>query len=98
MTYSPYWNPKNETMPREELERLQLLKLQRLCDWAYERVPFHRRRFEAAGFHPNKLKSLDDVRRIPTMTRDDWVTAQIEKPLWGDLIATEPRNAIRYHL
>lgn len=98
MTDSPYWNPKNETMPREELKRLQLLKLKRLAEWAYARAPFHRRRFDAAGFHPDQIKSLDDVRRIPTMTRDDWVTAQTEKPLWGDLIATEPRNAIRYHL
>ncbi len=98
MADSPYWNPKNETMPREELKRLQLLKLKRLCEWSYARVPFHQRRFDAAGFHPDQLKSLDDVRRIPTMTRDDWVTSQVEKPLWGDLIATEPRNAIRYHL
>ncbi len=29
MAYSEYWNPKNETMPREELQKLQLLKLQR---------------------------------------------------------------------
>ncbi|HTW89269.1 MAG TPA: hypothetical protein VMD75_14810 [Candidatus Binataceae bacterium] len=98
MTDSPYWNPKNETMPREELKRLQLLKLKRLTEWAYASTPFHRRRFDAAGFHPDQIKSLDDARRIPTMTRDDWVTAQAEKPLWGDLIATEPRNAIRYHL
>jgi phenylacetate-CoA ligase len=98
MTDSPYWNPKNETMPREELKRLQVLKLRRLTEWAYARAPFYRRRFDAAGFHPDQIKSLDDARRIPTMTRDDWVTTQAEKPLWGDLIATEPRNAIRYHL
>ena len=30
-----YWNPKNETLPREELRALQLVKLKRLCEWAY---------------------------------------------------------------
>ena len=98
MTDSPYWNPKNETMPRKELRQLQLVKLRRMCEWAHARVPFHRRRFEAAGFHPDQVKSLDDLRRLPMMTRDEWVASQKEKPLWGDLIAAEPRNAIRYHL
>jgi phenylacetate-CoA ligase len=98
MTDSPYWNPKNETMPREELRQLQLLKLKRMCEWAYAHAPFHRRRFEAAGVHPDQIKSLDDLRRLPMMTRDEWVACQNEKPLWGDLIAAAPRNAIRYHL
>jgi len=98
MTDSPYWNPKNETMPREELRQLQLLKLKRMCEWAHARAPFHRRRFEAAGVHPDQIKSLDDLRRLPMMTRDEWVACQNEKPLWGDLIASEPRDAIRYHL
>ncbi len=98
MTDSPYWNPKNETMPREELRQLQLLKLKRICEWAYAHAPFHRRRFEAAGVHPDQINSLDDLRRLPMMTRDEWVACQNEKPLWSDLIAAEPRNAIRYHL
>ncbi|MGA8058570.1 MAG: AMP-binding protein [Candidatus Binataceae bacterium] len=98
MTDSPYWNPKNETMPRDELRQLQLVKLRRMCEWAHARAPFHRRRFEAAGFHPDQIKSLDDLRRLPMMTRDEWVASQKEKPLWGDLIAATPRNAIRYHL
>ena len=50
MAYSEYWNPKNETLPREDLQRLQLLKLQRLCAWAYASAPFHRRKFDEVGF------------------------------------------------
>ncbi|HLZ63111.1 MAG TPA: phenylacetate--CoA ligase family protein [Ktedonosporobacter sp.] len=98
MTYSEYWNPKNETLPREELQTLQLHKLRRLCEWAYERTPFHRRRFDEAGFKPAHLKTLDDLRRIPFMTREAWMDSQVEHPLFGDLLATEQRNAIRYHL
>ena len=30
MAYSEYWNPKNETLPREQLQALQLVKLQRM--------------------------------------------------------------------
>lgn len=98
MAYSPYWNPKNETMSREDLKRLQLIKLRRMADWAYRESPFHRRSFESAGFHPDQLKSLDDLRRIPFLTREDWMDSISAHPLFGDLPATSEVNAIRYHL
>ena len=98
MAYSEYWNPKNETLPREELQALQLLKLQRLCEWAYATNPFHQRKFDAAGFRPDQLQSLDDLQRIPFMTREEWMDSLIEKPLYGDMLSTSPHNAIRYHL
>jgi len=98
MAYSEYWNPKNETLPREELQALQLLKLRRLCERAYATTPFHRKRFDAAGFRPDQLNTLDDLRRIPFMTREEWMDSQLATPLFGDLLATEQANAIRYHL
>ena len=98
MTYSEFWNPKHETLPRAELQALQLLKLRRLCEWAYGTTPFHKRKFDEAGFHPEQLKTLDDIRRIPFMTREDWMASLQEKPLFGDTLATDPTNAIRYHL
>jgi phenylacetate-CoA ligase len=98
MVYADYWNPKNETLPRDELKALQVLKLRRMADWAYANSPFHRRRWDAAGFHPEQLHSLDDLRRIPHMTREEWMAAEQERPLFGDLPATPETNAIRYHL
>ncbi len=95
---TPYWNPKTETMPRPDLDRLKLHKLRGLCEWAQARSPFHRRKFEQAGFSPDQLNSLDDLRRIPIMTRDEWMANQAEKPLFGDLITGPRENAIRYHL
>ena len=79
MAYSEYWNPKNETMPREQLNQLQLAKLRRLCAFAYENVPFHRRKFDEAGFRPDQLETLDDIRRIPFMTREEWSALNIPR-------------------
>jgi phenylacetate-CoA ligase len=93
-----YWNPKNETMPREDLDRLRLHKLRRHCEWALQKSPFHRRKFEAAGFSPDQLRSLDDLRRIPIMTRPEWMDCQDKTPLFGDLITATRNEAIRYHL
>jgi phenylacetate-CoA ligase len=98
MAYSEYWNPKNERLPREELQALQFLKLRRLCEWAYANSPFHRRHFDVAGFKPEQLKTLDDIRHIPFMTREEWMDSLVEKPMFGDLLATDPIHAIRYHL
>lgn len=92
-----YWNPRNETMAREDLRALQLAKLQRQVAWAAERSPFHRRRFEAAGFEPSQLKTLDDLRRIPPMTREEWMDAQAAHPPYGDLPAAPVETAIRFH-
>jgi len=94
---SEYWNPKNETLPREALRALQHLKLKRLCEWAYAKSDFHRRRWDAAKFHPDQLTSLDDLRRIPFMTRGEWMDAQAEAPPFGSLLATSRDHAVRYH-
>lgn len=98
MAYSEYWNPKNEKLPRDELQALQFIKLRRICEWAYATTPFYKRKFDAAGFKPDQLKTLDDIHRIPFMTREEWIESEMKKPMFGDLLATDPINAIRYHL
>lgn len=93
-----YWNPKNETLPRDQLQALQLLKLRRLCDWAWERSGFHKRLWAKGKFHPDQIRSLDDIRRIPFMTREAWMDAQVDAPMFGDLTTVDHDLAIRYHL
>jgi phenylacetate-CoA ligase len=98
MNDSPYWNPKTETMPPEDLARLKLARLRSLCEWAEAKCAFHRRKFREARFSPSHLKSLDDIRRIPFTTREEWMENQASKPLFGDLLAAPEEAAIRYHL
>ncbi len=93
-----YWNPKNETLARSELQTLQLHKLRAMCEWAHARCTFHRRRWDAAGFQPDQLKTLDDIRRIPFMTREGWMDAQLEGPPFGTLPTVDQELAVRYHM
>jgi phenylacetate-CoA ligase len=97
MAESPYWNPKTETLPRAELGALQLVKLRHLCEWAAARSPFYRRSFAAAGFRPDQLRTLDDLRRIPLLTRADWMASQAAAPPYGELPVIGPEAAIRLH-
>ena len=65
------WNPDVETMPRPKLRELQLKRLRWSVRWAYDRVPFHRQRLDAAGVDPDAIRSLDDLRRLPFMVKAD---------------------------
>src|SRR5260370_9510392 len=98
MVYSEFWNPKNETLPHEDMPVVKLSKMRLMGEWGHANSPFHQRKFDVAGFKPDQLKTLNDIRRIPFMTREEWMESLIEKPMFGDLLATDPINAIRYHL
>lgn len=94
---SPYWNPKTETLDRQELEGLQIAKLRRLCEWAVARSPHYAKTFGDAGFSPDQLTSFGDVERIPLLTRREWMDAQDRLPPYGDLSAIPPAKAVRLH-
>ena len=60
-----------ETMGREEMRALQLKRLQNVVKYAYERVPFYRKRFDSIGLKPEDIQTLEDIRKIPYTTKDD---------------------------
>ncbi len=98
MTESPYWNPRHETMSRAEIEALQVRKLRKLLDWTEAQVPYHSKRLQDAGVTADSINSLDDLRRIPFMTREEWMDGQLEQPPYGPILAAPEESAIRYHL
>ena len=65
------WNEKAECMEQDERKELQLDLLQKQVKRVYENVPFYRKKFDDAGFHPDDLKTLDDISKIPFTTKDD---------------------------
>jgi phenylacetate-CoA ligase len=56
---------------RDELESLQLTRLASTLRHAYANNPNYRRKFEAAGVHPDDLRSLADLARFPFTTKAD---------------------------
>ena len=65
------WNENAECMEREEKEELQLALFQQQVKRVYENVPFYKKKFDEAGFHPDDLKTLDDISKIPFTTKAD---------------------------
>ncbi len=62
---------RQETLPREEMEALQLRRLRDLCDRIYANVPFYRKRFDEAGVSPADIKSLADLKLLPFTEKQD---------------------------
>ncbi len=62
---------KEETLPREELEALQLSRLQETVQRVYEKVPAYRKKMEDAGVTPEDIQSLSDLAKLPFVTKQD---------------------------
>lgn len=60
-----------ETMPREELEAIQLRRLKTTLERVYFTVPFYNKKFKDAGISPGDIKSLEDLKFIPFTTKQD---------------------------
>ena len=65
------WDREIETMPGETLEALQLKRLQALVRYAHEKNAGYRERFATAGVKSRDINRLEDLRRLPFLTKDD---------------------------
>jgi phenylacetate-CoA ligase len=60
-----------EGLPRRDLERLQLDRLQAGIDRLSKRVPFYREKLCGGRGVPERIRSLDDLVRLPFTTKSD---------------------------
>jgi phenylacetate-CoA ligase len=60
-----------ETASRDELAAVQLARLKQVLRRVYDRVPHYRQAFDAAGVHPDDVRTLADLARFPFTTKDD---------------------------
>ena len=66
-----YWNKEIELLPREQLQELQLERLKKTVQRVYNNVEYYRDRMNAAGIHPDDVKTLEDLRSLPFTTKQD---------------------------
>ncbi|KFZ77539.1 phenylacetate--CoA ligase [Amycolatopsis sp. MJM2582] len=60
-----------ENLTIDELQALQLKRLQWTLRHAYDNVPFYTRKFDEAGVHPDDCKALEDLAKFPFTTKQD---------------------------
>jgi len=62
---------KEETLPREEIEELQLKRLQETVKRIYDKVPCYHDKMIEAGIKPEDVKGLEDLKRLPFTNKKD---------------------------
>jgi phenylacetate-CoA ligase len=86
------YQPEMETMAREELQKLQLDRLQATLKRVYERVPFYRQAFDAVNVKPGDIQSLEDVNRLPFTRKSD-----LRDNYPFGLFAVDRQDVVRIH-
>jgi phenylacetate-CoA ligase len=86
-----YWDEARETLAPDRRRAHIEQSVKRQLAYVYEHIPFYRRVYDAAGFHPNEVETLDDFsRRVPVidkqMLRDD----QAKHPPFGSYLGVDP--------
>ena len=66
-----YWNANIECMPVENLKELQYRSFKNLVNNLYSFNKFYHERMRSVSVHPDDIRSLDDVRKLPFMYKED---------------------------
>ena len=86
------YDVSNETMPREELEALQLRRLKTMVEKVYYNVPFYQGRFDEMNIRPEQIRSLDDLKYLPFTEKQD-----LRNNYPFGLFAVPRDNVVRVH-
>lgn len=86
------WDVTHECMQREELEQLQLERLQATLNRAFKNVTCYRNKFNELGIDPEDIQSLDDLGKLPFTTKED---LRLNYP-YG-MFAVPLREVVRIH-
>ena len=66
-----YYQKEIETMPVEEIKKLQSEKLVKQVKHVYEHVPYYRALMEEKGVKPEDIHGIEDLHLLPFLTKSD---------------------------
>ena len=92
MAEKKYFQKEIETMPLDEMRALQSEKLVKQVKHVYENVKYYRDLMDAKGVTPDDIKSIDDLHKLPFLTKSDLRDAYP----YG-LLGTDLKNCVRIH-
>jgi len=66
-----FWDEKIETMPIDELKKLQLKRLKQVVKYVYENNRFYHEKLKNANVRPDDIRTINDIEKIPFLTKQD---------------------------
>ena len=85
-----YYQPEIETASREEILRIQNEKIVKQVKHVYENVEYYRNLMDQKGVKPEDIKTVDDIKKLPFLTKADLRDAYP----YG-LLGTDLKNCVR---
>jgi len=95
--YRPYWDSEIETLDRRALTALQLERLKAQLQRLYHTSPFYRQKWDAAGVKPEDVRHLEDITKLPLVTKDELREEQTRHPPLGRYTAAPRRDWREFH-
>jgi phenylacetate-CoA ligase len=96
VTRGELYDPEREAADPQRRDARSLHQLQLQLARCYERIPFYRRHWDAAGFHPDQVRTWEDfTARCPTIDKKLLVADQAEHPPFGSYLGIEPSEVVR---
>jgi phenylacetate-CoA ligase len=92
-----HWAPELECASPADRDAVVLTKLRAQVRWAWDRSPFYRRHWEAAGVTPETLGTLGDLAKFPVVQKADLRAAQAAHPPFGDYVCVDASGIARIH-
>ncbi len=86
------WNPRYENMERQQLEKLQFIRLKNTLERVNLMVPYYHNHFQTAGIEPGDIKSLNDISLLPFTSKND-----LRDNYPFSLFATDLSEVVRIH-
>lgn len=82
--FARFWDEDRETRDPGVREKVVLERVQHQLRYVYAELPFYRRHYDAHGFHPDQVRSLEDfTTKVPVITKKMLVADQAEHPPFG---------------
>lgn len=85
-----YYQPEIETASREKILEIQNEKIVKQVRHVYDNVKYYRDLMDAKGVKPEDIKSVDDIKKLPFLSKED---LRIAYP-YG-LLGTDLKNCVR---
>ena len=87
-----YYQPEIETMPVEQLKALQSERLVKQVKLVWDYVPYYRAKMEEKGVTPDDIKGIEDLHKLPFVTKDD-----LREAYPYGLLAAPLKDCVRIH-
>lgn len=87
-----YFQPEIETASREKIVEIQNEKIVKQVKHVYENVEYYRKLMDENGVKPEDIKSIDDIKKLPFLSKAD-----LREAYPYGLLATDLKNCVRIH-